>query len=486
MVTSMQEQGHSRGSGPRGRGSGNRRPGPARSSREQFSSGDGHRAAPGSLEGRLYRWLDILVWVWRRRTDPSRPFAADARLTDGELHALAAGVRTLSRGLTGERDLKAAPYMEDPGLLGAYLLFYWPISWAQAWTVLHDPGLALQGFRLPRRALDAGSGPGPLAFALLDAGVQEVLALDASPAALDLARDIHKACREAPGGLRDSRYGSLETRVWKAGESSGGDGRFGLVTLGHVLNELPDTASRLETLDALSGNLESGGTFLVVEPALRQTSRDLLSLRDSLIARRGARMQGPCFFRGPCPALAEADQTCHHTVRWQVPGMIQRLAHAARLGKEEISMAWLAWTNHTAPDAGGPGPAPVRGEGTDAPGGRAGGRDFSPDSTLYRVCGDPLLNKAGFTRIMVCGGHGAGTGREGRMTLRMRREDMAAGGGLRAAGRVFFSLGRGDTLRLESPALRETGLGAGEETRMERMGELHSLPIYADKMEGPS
>jgi hypothetical protein len=42
--------------------------------------------------------------------------------------------------------------MDDPRLLGAYLLFYWPVSYAQARSVLGE----LE--RRPREVLDLGSG----------------------------------------------------------------------------------------------------------------------------------------------------------------------------------------------------------------------------------------------------------------------------------------------------------------------------------------
>ena len=109
----------------------------------------------------LARWMPRLVAVWRRaRGRPEGP----PTLTAQELKEVAAGVRTLSLGLTRERHLAGTRYMDDARLLGAYLLFYWPVSYAQGRQVLGE---------LPARArsvLDLGSGPGPLAFAALAAG----------------------------------------------------------------------------------------------------------------------------------------------------------------------------------------------------------------------------------------------------------------------------------------------------------------------------
>ena len=77
-----------------------------------------------------------MLAVWRRgRRKTGGP--AD-HLAPHELKEIAAGVRKLSHGLTRERELAGARYMDDPALLGAYLLFYWPVSYAQARSVFGE------------------------------------------------------------------------------------------------------------------------------------------------------------------------------------------------------------------------------------------------------------------------------------------------------------------------------------------------------------
>ena len=114
--------------------------------------------------------------------------------------------------------------MDDPRMLGAYLLFFWPVSYAQGRQVLGE--LAQR----PRTALDLGSGPAPLAFAALDAGAVEVLAADRSQAALNLARELAVVSGE-----------SLRTRPWdlsRLKRGNEGTERYDVITIGHVLNEL--------------------------------------------------------------------------------------------------------------------------------------------------------------------------------------------------------------------------------------------------------
>jgi len=80
--------------------------------------------------------------------------------------------------------------MDDPLLLGAYLLFYWPISYAQARVVLGE--LVAR----PRCVLDLGSGPGPFAFAALDAGASGFVGKDAP------AEEVVAAARHAAANPR--------------------------------------------------------------------------------------------------------------------------------------------------------------------------------------------------------------------------------------------------------------------------------------------
>src|SRR3954471_24211714 len=94
-----------------------------------------------SPEKDLDRWVPHLIATWRKlRRGKGQAGAGgpDDRLTPQEVREVGAAVRKLSLGLTRERQLAGARYMEDPSLLGAYLLFYWPVSYAQARQALGE------------------------------------------------------------------------------------------------------------------------------------------------------------------------------------------------------------------------------------------------------------------------------------------------------------------------------------------------------------
>ena len=363
----------------------------------------------------LARWMPRLIAVWRSARAKGRKGLHDEgppdRLSPQELKEVAAGVRQLSMGLTRERKLAGARYMDDPKLLGAYLLFYWPVSYAQGRQAMGELP------RRPRQVLDLGSGPGPLAFAAMDAGGQSVTAADRSAQALQLARALATEAGEA-----------LATREWDPTRSAPPEGRYDLITLGHVINELYGTgpkavAQRAALLERLAEQLTPGGTLLVLEPALRDTSRALLEVRDALVAK-GYAVRFPCLFRGPCPALIKESDWCHAERAWTPPRVVEELARAASLHKESLKMSYLAL-------------AP-RGEAWAEP----------PEGRVFRIVSEPLAGK-GRQRYMGCGP-------EGRLGLAMQTRHASE----ENAG--FLKLQRGDVVAITGVEERGDGLALGE------------------------
>jgi SAM-dependent methyltransferase len=379
----------------------------------------------------LERWIPRLLAVWRRHRRPShgggrpqhggrhqrgggRPevHLPETQLTPDELREVGAGVKALSHGLTRERELAGARYMDDPKLLGAYLLFYLPVSYAQARATLSEiPGRA-------RAALDLGAGPGPLAFAALDAGASGVVAADRSKAALELAKALAIEATEPLG-----------TREW-APEKLLPEGQFDLITMGHVLNELfaGDIGKRAALVEKIAERLNKNGTLLILEPALRDTSRALLQVRDVLVSR-GWAVRAPCLYRGACPALVKPSDWCHAERTWRLPPMVDAIARTAGLHKESLKMSYLAL-------------AP-RGEPWAEP----------PEGQVFRIVSEALEGK-GRQRFMGCGP-------SGRVGLAMQEKHETE------KNRLFFKLQRGDVVRVSSTEERGDGLALTDASSLE-------------------
>jgi SAM-dependent methyltransferase len=336
-----------------------------------------------------------------------------------------AALLRLQRGLTSERLLAGAGYMEDPDLLGAYLLYYWPVSYLEAAL-----SLAMIG-RSPRRVLDLGSGPGPLAAALIDAGAAEIKLVDGSPAALALAHGLL-----GKPGLKLSTT-SLDLQ----GGEGAGEGPYDAIVSGHLLNELwkeaPDRVERRRVfIETQAAALAPGGFVLVIEPALLSTSRETLALRDALAAR-GWKILAPCPSSLPCPALAAGpSRTCHGEAAWMPAEPMASLALRAGLDRSSVKWIWFcASPPDTRADASLPPP-----EAATLPSGSLG---------PARVVSEGLLNKAGRLRYLLCC--------EGRLTTLSAPRAMK-----KAAESGFLGLGRYDLVAVEAAEIREGGLGLSD------------------------
>jgi protein-L-isoaspartate O-methyltransferase len=341
------------------------------------------------------------------------------------MYSVSRKIRELSRGFTGDRALAGERYLSDPGLLGAYLLHFWLISFWQVslcLALMRERGIA----RGVRTALDVGAGPGPASLALLEAGAQHVTAVDRSRPALALAAQIAA-----------ERGHALSTREGDARSPRGmPEGAFDLITVAHALNELwpghqDRIALRASLVERLAGRLAPGGRILIIEPALMQTAQECIRVRDALV-RGGFVVDMPCIWQADCPALPRG--TCHGEFDWTPPPEMVRLSHMARIGREKLKMAWFVLR---------PGPALSRRE-----------QPESPEEGIYRVVSEPLLSKGGRIRYLVCGPLG-------RFALSAPKACPAPG------VRPFYGLRRGEGIRIHGAARRESGWGLDAGSRVD-------------------
>jgi SAM-dependent methyltransferase len=269
--------------------------------------------------------------------------------------ALTAAVIDRSRRYTSERDKLASPTIGRAAAadLAARALFFTICDSVKPWVALGElasgalpapPGF-LSAERL--RVLDVGAGCGAMTLGLLAflAGRDRrpsvrVVLLDRDGAALDLAADAIAAFAHQVGlDVEVSvREGDVDT-VTKVTPRS-----FDLVLCGSVLNELDGGRARAIT-DAMLAGVRADGVVLIVEPALRETSRALHLLRDALIGEGKATVLAPCSRRAaPCPALLDERDWCHDRRPLTLPPRTNQLAQVTGLRDGELKQAYLALT----------------------------------------------------------------------------------------------------------------------------------------------
>jgi ribosomal protein RSM22 (predicted rRNA methylase) len=296
----------------------------------------------------------------------------------------------IHRGLVGARELVGQAYLADRELRREYDAEIAPRTFAALAWILDTVPLPRPG-----RVLDLGAGTGAAGRAIADRwpGV-ELVAVDqvAGP-------------------------GIVQADVTHATFPRGVEGRFDLLVAAHLLGELSlevDGRARL-VADWCRELLADDGHCILIEPALRLTSRALLAVRDHLVAS-GFFVASPCLWQGPCPALVRERDFCH--------------ASAAPIaqGRSRVDFSYLVLAR---------------------PGRPCG------DTRLFRVVSDPMKDK-GRLRLFVCGGIG-------RVLVTRLDRDRSPG------NRAFDRLERGDLARIDNAVSRPDGLRCTGDTRVERV-----------------
>lgn len=288
-----------------------------------------------------------------QQAKPHEPALSGARLHQA--------IQELSHLFTRERNALSRDYLEDTRLATAYLSYFLPVNAAKIQVLLDE--LPIQRDRAGRSdepfvVLDLGSGPGTAALAVLDWMVQKfgkevpigLLSVDRSEAALnDSARLWECYCREAGAGQASlkTHRGDLETfprgvleKIIQAGAP------YDLIVIANCLNELfcgsGDPASRrAELVGGLLPFLQPHGSIMLVEPALRQVSRDLHRVRDQLVQSNRCTVYSPCLHEQACPALVRADDWCHEERPWAPPAAIQAIDREVGFIKDALKFSYL-------------------------------------------------------------------------------------------------------------------------------------------------
>jgi protein-L-isoaspartate O-methyltransferase len=342
------------------------------------------------------------------------------RLASAELPHAARAVESLHQGLVGSRVLARSATYDDPRHLGAYLLWWWPQTYAKAAAMLELARGAGTVVRDGARILDVAAGPGAAAVALADALGGTGTAVDASERALSEARAL------SGGTLRT-------VRADLAAGLPALEGPFDVVVIANALSELP-ARSRAGLVRALP--LADRGAALLVEPALRDTGRALLELRDELLRGGGWSAAAPCLTQQPCPALEHPRDWCTAQHAWEPPAHLAQLA--AELGlraDEELSYAPIVLTRAV--------PPPPRG--------------------VWRVVGVPRPEK-GKKRLFVCSDMGR---------LPVSRLDRDA----TPANAAFDRLQRGDLVLLGGLSQKGDGLRVGRDAEVRRLQRLEAAAM---------
>jgi ribosomal protein RSM22 (predicted rRNA methylase) len=346
------------------------------------------------------------------------------RLDDRD--ALSQAVAALSERYTRERGALSQGSLGSSAPL-ARLGFFLPRDMVKVFGPLGE--LALES-RLPDRqllrVLDLGAGLGATSLGLArylrmqmsPVARLQVTALERDPTSLKLLSALCDATR----GLSDE-FVPIELTTARADLVQGiPAGRFDFILLGFVLNELfldrpqdERPVLRAQLLARLFTQLSDDGALIVLEPALKESARELMRTRDSLLhAPDAPHIFAPCVHREACPMLARERDWCHESLDYALPAQLAEVAQRAGLRFEGLSYAALVLTRRAR---------------------------FSDPRERQRIVSDRLLSK-GKLELFGCGRAGY------RRLTRLDRDKSADNAG-------FDRLRRGAVIELEGTRVEQ-------------------------------
>jgi ribosomal protein RSM22 (predicted rRNA methylase) len=185
--------------------------------------------------------------------------------------------------------------------------------------------------------------------------------------------------------------------------------------------------------DIMTRLLADDGSLIIIEPALRETSREMLEVRDRMQGE-GFHVYAPCLCRGKCPALANPKDWCHEDIPWDPPAVIKELDRLTGLRKDSLKFSWLILRKDSRSLCD------------------VHGKD------VFRVVSEPLVSK-GKREFYLCGSEGR------RLVTRLDKDETAQ-------NQAFGKINRGSVVHFEGLVNEgkryKVGKGTGVSVRSER------------------
>ncbi len=124
---------------------------------------------------------------------------------------------------------------------------------------------------------------------------------------------------------------------------------YDFVIISNALIEIfqSDTIPPNALNDILSLTSEDG-ILLIIEPALKKTTRRLMLLHDN-ITNDSSRILLPCLTNYPCPLLPKKHEWCHQSIQWTPPDYLQYINQSLYRKIEYLKFAYLVVSKHKYP-----------------------------------------------------------------------------------------------------------------------------------------
>ena len=244
------------------------------------------------------------------------------------------GAEMVSTAFTEERATLPKNYFNKKEFRSAYLLYFVLTNAAKVWKCLEQAAPHLGSG--PLRILDLGCGPATASLAC---------------AAFFQDRPLHIFGLEQNKGITKDAYGIWKKMAFASGlkiKNETVDARnikkilqgkkFDLVIAANFLNEFP----RREQVILCEEVLNVAKIFIIIDPALQKTTRELMALRDRLVKNKSAQVLAPCLHQQNCPMLAANKRDwCHFYIDWKCPLIIREVDQIVGNKHDYLKMAYM-------------------------------------------------------------------------------------------------------------------------------------------------
>jgi ribosomal protein RSM22 (predicted rRNA methylase) len=231
-------------------------------------------------------------------------------------------VSELSGGLTkGKETLIKAKYLKSVELRNGYLLYFTTTNFLKVIQPLNEwlPYYKKDTLRM----LDLGCGTGAASWGLLeylDTYSHSITDLEITFA--DHIKENLDICRRFVSGYDEKpRTNFVHVDLNNAADVTAKfkDMKFDLIIMMNTLNELESNSEALRLLNSI---VDDDTAILIIEPASKNESRRLLSIRDEAV-KSELTVYSPCTHQMNCPALTKEDDWCFNEVSWERPEFIR-------------------------------------------------------------------------------------------------------------------------------------------------------------------
>ena len=257
-----------------------------------------------------------------------------------------------SRGVPGKNETH---YSLNSEMTGAYAAYYLPANALKIYFVLEE--MRRLGLPLEKelRVVDFGAGPGSVLCGTAFWAKENRSKIQYS--AWEQSKNFVQLGEQVSSELRKNFPVTAEWSLAKRSPFEFLKGREPhVVVFQNSVHEIfPDEAERnreLEKILSLLKRLGGPRYLILIEPALRDSTRDLLRTREALIDGKKAKVWLPCLDNRPCGALASPNDWCHEEIAVEFPEWFNKFGSSAGLKKESLLFSYsvLAHTELEVPD----------------------------------------------------------------------------------------------------------------------------------------